>query len=144
MYSHLSNKHGVTLIDFEKISKLHVDWFASFFPPYTPGLLQLCTSFFQKIPPAMFVDFPTFAPPPRLFQPLPLLERWGYYSYCKIMLAQLHTKWQVHISWFFVSSISYRPTDLSFLKEFSKKVSFSNSYNLPSQSAVQKLSMSTA
>ena len=45
---------------------------------------------------------------------------------------------------FSVSSISYIPTDLSLLKEFSKNVSFSNSYNLPSQSAVQKLSMSTA
>ena len=44
---------------------------------------------------------------------------------------------------FFVSSISYRPTDLSLLNEFSKNVSFSNSYKLPSQSAVQKLSMST-
>ena len=37
---------------------------------------------------------------------------------------------------FFVSSICYRPTDLSLLKEFSKNVNFSNSYNLPSQSAV--------
>ena len=44
---------------------------------------------------------------------------------------------------FFVSSISYRPTDLSLFKEFSKNVSFSNSYNQPSESAVQKLSMST-
>ena len=44
---------------------------------------------------------------------------------------------------FFVSSISYRPTDLSLLKEFSKNVSFSNSYKLPSQSALQKLAMST-
>ena len=43
---------------------------------------------------------------------------------------------------FFVSTISYRPTDLSLLKEFSKNVSFSNSYKLPSQSAFQKLSMS--
>ena len=43
---------------------------------------------------------------------------------------------------FFVSSISYRHTDLSLLKEFSKIVSFSNSYKLPSQSAVQKISMS--
>ena len=44
---------------------------------------------------------------------------------------------------FFVSSISYRPTDLSLLKEFSKNVSFWNSYKLPSQSAFQKISMST-
>jgi hypothetical protein len=42
-----------------------------------------------------------------------------------------------------VHGISYRPTDLSLLKEFSKNVSFSNSYKLPSQSAVQKISMST-
>ena len=40
------------------------------------------------------------------------------------MLAQLHTKCMFHN--FFVSSISYRPTDLSLLKEFSKKVSFEN------------------
>ena len=44
---------------------------------------------------------------------------------------------------FFVSTISYRPTDLSLLKEFSKNVIFSNSYNLPSQSAIQNLSIST-
>ena len=43
---------------------------------------------------------------------------------------------------FSVSSISYRPTDLSLIKEFSKNVSFSNSYKLPSQSAIQKPSMS--
>ena len=42
-----------------------------------------------------------------------------------------------------MSSISYRPTDLSLLKEFSKDDSFSNSYKLPSLSAVQKISMST-
>ena len=44
---------------------------------------------------------------------------------------------------FSVSSISYRPTDLSLLKEFSKNVSFSNIYILPSESVVQKISMST-
>ena len=38
---------------------------------------------------------------------------------------------------------SSRLTDLSLLKEFSKNVSFSNSYKLPSQSAVQKITMST-
>ena len=54
------------------------------------------------------------------------------------MLPKLYTKCIL-----FVSSISYRPTDLSLLNEFSKNVSFSNSYKLPSQSAVQKLSMST-
>ena len=44
---------------------------------------------------------------------------------------------------FFVSSsISYRPTDLSLLKEFFKIVSFSSSYKLSSQSAIQKISMS--
>ena len=31
------------------ISILHVYWFLRYFPPYTPSLLQLCTSFFQKI-----------------------------------------------------------------------------------------------
>ena len=58
------------------------------------------------------------------------------------MLPQLHTKSKFYD--FFVSTISYRPTDLSLLKEFSKNVSISNSYNLPSQSAVQKISMSTS
>ena len=60
------------------------------------------------------------------------------------MLTQLHTKCIFHD--FFVSSISYRPTetDLFILEEFSKNVSFSNSYKLASQSAVQKLSMSMA
>ena len=42
-----------------------------------------------------------------------------------------------------VYSICHRPTDLSLLKQFSKIISFSNSYNLPSQSAIQKLSIST-
>ena len=45
---------------------------------------------------------------------------------------------------YFVSSISYRPTDLSLSKEFSKIGSFSNSYNLFPQPVVQKLSMSTS
>ena len=40
------------------------------------------------------------------------------------MLAQLHTKCIFHD--LFVSSISYRPTDLSLLKEFSKNISFSS------------------
>ena len=44
----------------------------------------------------------------------------------KIILAQLHTKCIFH------AFFCYRPTDLSLLKEFSKYVSFSNSYNLPS------------
>ena len=42
-----------------------------------------------------------------------------YYDYSKIMLAQLHTKCIFHD--FFVSCISDRHTDLSLLKEFSKK-----------------------
>ena len=44
---------------------------------------------------------------------------------------------------FSAPSIFYRPTDLSLLKEFFKNVSISSSYKLPSQSAVQKISMST-
>ena len=50
----------------------------------------------------------------------PDFEQWPWTS--KIMLAQVHTKCIFHV--FFVSSISYRPTDLSLLKEFSKNVSF--------------------
>ena len=78
------------LTDFEKkihsprpthISTLHVYLFLRFFPPSTPRLLHLFTSFFQKktpstfIPTSTFIDFQTFAPPPRLFQPPRLLER---------------------------------------------------------------------
>ena len=76
------------------------------------------------------------------FQTVAMNLQFMYYDYSKIMLAQLHTKCIFHD--FFVSSISYRLTDLSLLKEFSKNISFSNSYILPSRSAVQKISMSTA
>ena len=63
LYSHLSNKREVTLTDFEK--KIHpprtfppstiID-FLDFFPPSTPHLLHLCTSFFSKKshPPCLF------------------------------------------------------------------------------------------
>ena len=61
-----------------KNSTLHVYWFLRFFPPSTPCLLELCTSFFQKIPPSTFSDLATFALPPRLFQPPRLLKRWEY------------------------------------------------------------------
>ena len=77
-----------TLTDFEKFhppqkkSILHVYWFLRFFPPSTPRLLELCISFFHKIPPSTFIPTSTFsglanfAPPPRLFQRL--LVRWEY------------------------------------------------------------------
>ena len=45
----------------KKNSTLHVYWFLRLFPPSTLRLLQLCTSFPQKIPPSTF------------FQPLLLL-----------------------------------------------------------------------
>ena len=92
LYSHLSNKRGVTIIDLKKnppsthISTLHVYWFLRFFPPSTPRLLQLSANFFQKIPPSRFIptstfiDFATFAPLPCLFQLPRLLERWEYLS----------------------------------------------------------------
>ena len=38
---HLSNNHWVMLIN-----SLHVYWFLRFFPPFTPHIVQLCTSFF--------------------------------------------------------------------------------------------------
>ena len=65
-YSHLSNKRGVTLTDFEK--KIHPPRLLifRFFPPSTPRLLQLFTSFFQKIPPSTFIDFLDFFHPPLL------------------------------------------------------------------------------
>ena len=43
-------------------------------------------------------------------------------KYIKIVLPQLHPNCKFYD--FFVSSISYRPTDLPSLKEFSKNVSF--------------------
>ena len=82
LYSHLSYKLEVTLIDFEKknppsthIYNIHVYWFLRFFPSSTPRLLHLCISFFQKIasstffPTSTFIDIATFASPPPLFQP---------------------------------------------------------------------------
>ena len=81
---------GPTLTNFEKFpppqkkSPLHVYWFLRFFPPSTPRLLELCISFFHKIPPSTFIptstfsDLANFAPPPRLFQPPRLLKRWEY------------------------------------------------------------------
>ena len=62
----------------KKNSTLLVYWFLRFFPPSTPRLLHLCSGFFQKIPPSMFIDFATFAPPTRLFQPPRLIEKWEY------------------------------------------------------------------
>ena len=64
----------------EKFHPTHL-LISSIFPASTPRLLDLCTSFFQKIPPSTFIpastfsDLATFAPPPRLFQPPRLLER---------------------------------------------------------------------
>ena len=65
-----------------------------------------------------------------------------YYDYSKIVLPQLLTKWIYHVFLCLVFLLDLL-TYLSLLKEFSKNDSFSNSYNLPSQSAVQKLAMST-
>ena len=68
----------------QKKSTLRVYWFLRFFPPSTSHLLELCISFFHKIPPSTFIptstftDLAYFAPPPRLFQPSRLLERWEY------------------------------------------------------------------
>ena len=70
MSSHLCNKREVTLTKFEKFYPPQ-----NKSPPSTPCLLELCTSFFQKIPSSTFIptstfiDFATFAPPPRLLQP---------------------------------------------------------------------------
>ena len=66
---------------------LHVYWFLIVFPHSTTCLLQLFASFFSKTSPSrfistsMWIDFATFAPPPRLFQPPQLLERWEYLGY---------------------------------------------------------------
>ena len=57
-YSHLSNKHGDTIIDFFSI--LHVYWFLTFFPPSTPRFRSYVLVFFQKILPSTFIK------PPRL------------------------------------------------------------------------------
>ena len=66
-YSHLSNKRGAHTYRFWKIppstkkSTLHVYWFLRFFPPSTPHLLELCISFFHKIPPSTFIPTSTFS-----------------------------------------------------------------------------------
>jgi hypothetical protein len=87
-YSHLSNKREVTLIDLKNQIQpprtfppsMFIE-FLDFFHPLLLRLLHLCTSFFQKIPPttfiltSSFIDFATFVPPSRLFQPPRLLER---------------------------------------------------------------------
>ena len=41
------------------ISTLHAYWFLRFFPPSTPRLLHLYTSFFQKITPSTFIPTST-------------------------------------------------------------------------------------
>ena len=75
---------GPTLTVFEKFpppqKKIHSPLLLilRFFPPSTPHLLELCISFFHKIPPSTFSDLANYAPPPRLFQPPRLLERWEY------------------------------------------------------------------
>ena len=78
---------GPTLTNFEKFNppqkKIHPPrlLIPYIFPPSTPRLLELCISFFHKIPPSTFIptstfsDLANFAPPPHLFQPPPLLER---------------------------------------------------------------------
>ena len=87
IYSHLFNKRGAHAIPILKNSTLHKTKIhpprllnSQIFPPSTPRLLELCTSFFQKIPPSTFIptstfrDSATFEPPPRLFQPPRLLK----------------------------------------------------------------------
>ena len=96
--SHLSNKRGFMIIDFDffppskHISTLHAHFHPPrTFPPSTfidfldffhPPLLIYCSYVLvssKKKPPSMFIptstfiDFTTFAPPPRLFQPPCLL-----------------------------------------------------------------------
>ena len=78
-YSHLSNKFGAQAYRFWKIppstKNIHGYWFFRFYPTSTPHLLELCISFFHKIPPSTFIpsssfnDFTTFAHHPRLFHP---------------------------------------------------------------------------
>ena len=68
MYSHLSNKRGAHAYRFWKIppstKTLHIYWILRFFhpPQSTPRFLELCTSFFQKIPPSTFIPTSTFNP----------------------------------------------------------------------------------
>ena len=76
----LTNLKNSTL--HKKKITLQVYWFLRSFPPSTPRLLELCISFFLKIPPSRFIptstfsDLAYFALPPGLFQPPSLLERW--------------------------------------------------------------------
>ena len=72
-------KSGLLIL--KKNSTLHVYWFLRFFPPSTPRLLHLCTSFFPKNPTLHVYSnlhvywFCNFCTPPRLFQP-PCLVIW--------------------------------------------------------------------
>ena len=86
-YSHLSNKRGVTLIDFE--NKIHPprtfppSTFIDFLDLFHPPLLVYCIY--------VLVFFSKKSHPPRLFQPPRLLERWEYigYSLCTIEPVQV-------------------------------------------------------
>ena len=76
-YSHLSDKREVTITDFEKTipPSMFIDLSDLFHPPPLVYYIYVLV-FSKKIPPSMFIptstfiDFATFAPPPRLFQPL--------------------------------------------------------------------------
>ena len=106
IYSHLFDNCRAHAYQFEKFhppqkkSTLQVYWFLRSFPPSTPHLLELCISFFLKIPPSTFIPTSTFsnlayfAPPPRLFQPPRLLERWEYAFFAYTCIQDTRVKYQ--------------------------------------------------
>ena len=85
-------QHFLKLYDKESWNKVLQPISHFHFSTVHSSFIALCTSFFQKIrpstiiPTSMFIDFATFALPPRLFQPPRLLERWEYKSALRVWL----------------------------------------------------------
>ena len=86
-YSDLSNKREVTLTDFEKFHPPQNCFFLNYTKSKSLAVKATCFTQYLSylntkgedsscnIPTSTFIDFATFAPPPRLFQPPHLLER---------------------------------------------------------------------
>ena len=66
------------LLILKKKSPLHVYWFVRFFPPSTPRLLHLYTSFFQKIPPSTFIPISTAIREMRVIKLFWIHQNWQF------------------------------------------------------------------
>ena len=102
-----------------------LNWFLKFLPPSTSRLLQLWSSFFQKIPPTTFIPtstfivFATFAPLAHLFQPPRLLEIWECLG-CKTVWLLVLICWPLRFS----IQLCVHETTLPFPASASKKQNF--------------------